>query len=267
MRYGLLPTGFICCGDGSGDNFLLSSEEDQVAALNIAIRELLSARWIHAVLLKSRHGDQISRHEHASSRESVRDLRRELLLPGSFETFLGTLGYRTRRNFRHYRRRAESARWTFHSGLDEQSFAAGVLGMQGCQQFAKSRRYLEKCLAFVDAPGSLRIGLRTPEGQWVGLAGGRIEGARLYLLFQLNHSGYLPWSVSTVLRSLLIEYAVSRGVDRIVFLDGCGGALRPYCVPEQCRITLIEKQNLLAGVARAARELIFRTPPPAAAST
>jgi hypothetical protein len=242
MRYGMLPTGFICCGDGSGDNSAFFRRRSGRSS-DIAIRELLSARWIHGILLKSRHGDQISRHEHANSRETVRDLRRALLLPGSFET-----------------------------GLVEQSFAAGVLRMQGSQQFAKSRRYLENCLAFVDAPRALRIGLRTPEGQWVGLAGGRIEGARLYLLFQLNHSGYLPRSylprsVSTVLRSLLIEYAISRGVDRIVFLVGCGGALRPYSVPEQCRITLIEKQNLLADVARAARELIFRTPPPAAAST
>jgi Acetyltransferase (GNAT) domain len=156
-----------------------------------------------------------------------------LKLPTTYDEFLGKLGPRTRRNFRHYRRKSERAGNEFSSMLEFAEFVAlsRVLLPNAAYATAKSKRTLDRHLAMIEAmPSRILIGLRRVGGEWIGLAGGWRVGDRTILAMQLNNRTYDRESLSIVLRSYLIEALIKQGVRELVFWGDTSAPLCFYAV-------------------------------------
>jgi hypothetical protein len=153
-----------------------------------------------------------------------------LLLPDTYEQLLLSFGSTTRRNFRYYRRRFETAGHVYvdNLSLDEVRSAAFDLESK-CyirSQPQAINRFL-KMAATADLP--LAVGLKHRNGEWLSIACGVYRPAGGMLLFQLNNDREFPIaSLSVVLRGYLIESLIQQGMKEFIFWGGTATPLSRY---------------------------------------
>jgi hypothetical protein len=153
-----------------------------------------------------------------------------LALPASFDSFLQSLGYHTRQDFRRYRRRFETASYEFVEKLslaEYQRAAAQLLGSDAMKSDPHQIDRTVRILSVVDRP--LLAGLRHANREWLSVVGGWYEADRFVLFSQLNSDRKYPRAqLSIVLRGYLIEMLIGSGIRSIVFWGGLGGPLIRY---------------------------------------
>ena len=178
-----------------------------------------------------------------------------LQLPRTFSDFLAKLGARTRRNFRNFRRRSESAGNQFIQNLSFSEFSAAAGSLLPNAALARSKETQEKHLAMIAAmPSRMLVGLRAParsvvggenkSSEWIGLAGGWTVGDRAILVMQLNDRTRIRESISLVLRSYLIEALINQGIREIVFWEGTSAPLKAYSTYPEMFMAHLDAQSL-----------------------
>lgn len=173
--------------------------------------------------------------------------RHRVQLDGSVGDTLSRFGSHTRRNLRYYRRRAENElNIEFCEQLTrvESDEAIGQLG--DVSAYVDS---IEECRAVEEflrsRPEYFSMGLRAGN-QWVSyLVGLRTSGITSVFL-QLNHSGFARYSLSTVLRSYLIEREILYRQTEIKFVNGTCPSFQRCCEAETC-LTVCAHRGLLAS--------------------
>ena len=147
--------------------------------------------------------------------------------------FLQSLGLKTRRHLRYYRRRFEEDEHEFveRISIDEFSMAASCLARQDVVGANLSKiKTASKMLGYLQEP--LLSGLRSKNGEWLSVLGGWYEGNAALIYLQINsdkrHSRY---SLSCVLRGYVIESLIRRGFTEVIFCDGLAGRLRRHTKP------------------------------------
>ena len=153
-----------------------------------------------------------------------------LELPATYDAFLNGLGSTTRRNFRYYRRRSEEAGNVYLEGLALEECRRAAYCLAPHCSISSSPQQLARALDMVAAvPRPLLAGLRNRFGEWLSLAGGLCHAGSATLIFQLNCDRDHPKdSLSTVMRSYLIERLIERGTREVTFWGGTAGALSRY---------------------------------------
>ena len=179
-----------------------------------------------------------------------------LQLPDTFNDFLAKLGARTRRNFRNFRRKSESAGNQFIQNLSFSEFSAAAGSLLPNAALARSKETQEKHLAMIAAmPSRILVGLRAPgknsvtvdgnkSSEWIGLAGGWTAGDRAILVMQLNDRTRIRESISLVLRSYLIEALIKQGIREIVFWEGTSAPLKAYSTYPEMFMAHLDAQSL-----------------------
>jgi hypothetical protein len=82
------------------------------------------------------------------------------------------------------------------------------------------------------AEGSMLVGLKSKDGEWLSLAGGWREGDQATLLIQLNNDREYPRSsLCTVLRSHLVEMLIRDQVRKLLFWNGAATPLSRLAAP------------------------------------
>ena len=174
-------------------------------------------------------GSQLS-HSSAGENKTARWVRRErdvpgyLLLESTFDATLAKIGQRTRSNLRYYRRRAEKQLGcTFLPAvtMDEAEYLAFN---RDCMYAvpAKVATWRYKALSELSTP--LFMGVKDKDGRWLCLVGGRRNGTKTEILWQMNRNGLSVYSLSIVMRSYFLEHEISQGMVR---LDIEGGTAHP----------------------------------------
>jgi hypothetical protein len=236
---GGIRTGLIY-GDQVVGGMVVAKEEHSGLVVESAFRRLILRPGFRGlrIVLPPGHTGIGALEKMTSFRESAKlelsysraNIHRRLSLPGRYETFLKQLGPTTRRNFRYYRRRSEQAGNTYCSrvDLDECRQAASRLASK-CSHASDEQRFTRgfNMLEAVSQP--ILVGLRDKEGELVSLMAGWRHADSATLLFQLNNDRQYPRdSLSTVLRSYLIESLIETGVREAIFWGGTSGALMRY---------------------------------------
>ena len=233
-----IPVGIVECGDACGDGSILSSEECFDEVVDIAVRTILRERltwlaqlgWISStpnVVERAREQDRSGK---MRTRALSFDVWSDLLLDQNYELFLARLGSHTRRNMRYYRRRAEQAGWEFVSNMESEAAWAAIEALYPLQGIGRNRVQFSICRQqLADVPGLFFSGLRNKDGEWISIIAGWVKGVNVFILLQMNDASYAKQSVSIVLRSYLIEYAIDTGIRRMKFIGGCEGVLKKYC--------------------------------------
>jgi hypothetical protein len=249
MRHCLfnIPVGVLEFGDSCGDASIIAVDRcfgEVVDAVLSAIsrqRLLWLARisWNTQCSKKGAAGWERHNANGLTTRAFELDVWNLLRLAPTYEIFLSQMGSQTRHNLRYYRRRVERQGWSFVNKMDYEQGSAALKSLHPFQSAGLSKRTsLDSYLQTLrDVPGSFFSGLQAPSGEWMSVVCGWLKGSRLFILLQVNNGIDAKASVSTVLRSYLIEHAIGAGIRDIKVIDGCGGILRKY--------TLVQSSHLL----------------------
>jgi hypothetical protein len=146
---------------------------------------------------------------------------------------LASLGKHTRRNLRHYRRRAEADLGQVVIDHPELSCDEFVGFSRACSYPLTEEQAVKRFAAIQHlSPKYLYLGLRAANGEWLSLIGGRREGDNTYIEWQMNRADMPNYSLCTVMRSHLIDYEVQRRSKRVYFVGGTTHSIRSALIPE-----------------------------------
>jgi hypothetical protein len=261
-RYMLLGCGIgtFSTNDRSGRGGLVAP-----AALRSAVAEMVSrslmARGALTVLISFRDGcpaliksdlsERTSFNGAAIKDKSTRWAWREretpdyLPLDKTFEGTLASLGPRTRRNMRYYRKRAETELGCVF--LPEvQISKEEFLGFNRECMYARpdkvaSWRY--DSLKNIGRP--LFMGIKDRDGRWLSLLGGRRTRAGTEILWQMNRGGLSPYSLSIVMRSYFMEYEIAHGMTKLYLEGGTGHPMRLSFVNDKVTDLVVVRRSAI----------------------
>jgi hypothetical protein len=220
----------VVFGNDSLGAMVAAHPDDIEFVLHGATEALLKYAIALRVLVRS---DRLPFFRNLNANAEVRfDKRRHhahLAFPNTYQEFLADRGPHTRRNFRYYRRRSESAGNQFVPAINFSDFSAACKDLLSTSAHRKSKRSLKTHLAMIGVmPSRITMGLKDLHGKWIGLAGGWFAGDRAYLVIQLNDRTRARESISLVLRSYMIEALIRQRCPELVFWKGCSAPITNF---------------------------------------
>jgi hypothetical protein len=231
-----VPTGLLYT-DGRLNNLVAADSVDREEIIRVAIQSLFAlprVRGLRFVIPPA--GFEVRAVASTQSLVPVdigcfsTSAHARLPLPGTYEEFLQSLGYKTRRNFRYYRRKFEAAGHTYHENVPLLDVRHTAVELYKKSRLRKSRREIDwdlNVIAATDRPWA--VGLRHRNGEWLSFAAGWHSAGRATMLFQLNNDReYGDASLSVVLRAHLIEALIGKGTPELMFWSGCAPPLARY---------------------------------------
>ena len=230
------PTGLLCL-DGRLGTMTVADPADAEEVLRVAIQALFAIRRVVEIrLLIPPAGLEARAVASASSLmnldvgSSAPDPHARLPLPGDYEQFLSALGYKTRRNFRYYRRKFDEAGHAYVPELSGADVRSAVAALRTKCHIPSRRSEIHRALnvvAAADRPWA--VALKHRSGEWLSVAAGWYSGDAATMFFQLNNDiEHGEASLSVVLRAKLIEMLIVRGVRDLVFWSGSAPPLSRY---------------------------------------
>ncbi|PYR93384.1 MAG: hypothetical protein DMF84_10370 [Acidobacteria bacterium] len=161
------------------------------------------------------------------------ELHSRLLLPVTYEHFLNSLGKKTRRNFRYYRRRFEAAGHTYFEHLSYEEFDRAATDLRTKCHLSSSVSEIRRAVRTVKSADDTWIaGLKHANGEWLSVSAGWSAPGRATMFLQLNNDKQFgDASLSVVLRAFLIETFIRRGISELVFWSGSAPPLSRYVQP------------------------------------
>lgn len=164
---------------------------------------------------------------------------------------LANLGKHTRRNLRQYRRRAEANLGYVQIDQPEISreefLALNRMSAYPVSEQLAGWRYDATRLF---AKGCLFLGLRAANGDWLSVIGGRTHEGSTVIEWQMNRTDMPSYSLSTLMRSHLIEHEVERRTKRIYFEAGTSHSIRNSMVPDKFVDLTVLRYRVPASLAR-----------------
>jgi hypothetical protein len=148
---------------------------------------------------------------------------------------LANLGKHTRRNLRYHRRKAEAELKCIFSGDVKRTLSRGQLKeLNHASTHPVADQVLERRYnAIKTLEGAYCVGVRTPNGEWICLLGGRRHHGVSEIVWQMNRSSLEKYSVGTVVGAYLIEHEIDLGMNSLFFEGGTWYSIRRAFLPER----------------------------------
>jgi len=235
-RWGGVATGLVCL-DGRLGNMIVADPANMEDVLRVAIQALFAMRRVVELRLlippSGLEARAVARTRALLDLDlgcSSPDPHTRLPLPADYEQFLEVLGYKTRRNFRYYRRKFHEAGHTYLPELSMPEVKSAVAALRSKCRISSRRSEIERALnvvAAADRPWA--VGLKHRHGEWLSVAAGWYSADRAVIFFQLNNDReHAEASLSVVLRARLIETLIARGTRELIFWSGSAPPLSRY---------------------------------------
>lgn len=167
-----------------------------------------------------------------------------LPLGRTMDETLAAMGRHTRRNLRYYRRRLEAdfgARFVprVEIGLEE-FLEVNRASTRPIADEAAAERHR----SLARGARALFAGVRSRDGQWLSLIGGRRHEGTTEIDWQMNRAGLPRYSLSTVMRSYLLEYEIAAGTAKLVFEHGTPHYMHHSFVTSTAVDILVRRRSL-----------------------
>lgn len=192
-----------------------------------------------------------------ASRE--REIAGHLPFASTVEATLAQMGARTRNHLRYYRRKAEQQLgcvFVPDATISREDFLAmNRASAYPVPDDKAAWRY--ESLNIMKSP--LLYGLRDRDGRWLSLIGGRHSNGNMEMYWQMNRDDLPSQSLSTAMRSLLIEHEVAIGTRRLYVEGGTTHSMSHAFVREKATDLIVLRQS---PVARIIPALVKRFLPP-----
>jgi len=255
-------TGVYATDDLGGSRTVIAPAEIRTVVAEMVCRTLVESGATVALVSLAGEGNMIVRPV-AKPCQACRVATRRRMVPqylalaATYDQTLATLGKHTRRNLRYYRRMVEAK-------LQVEFVPSVAMGRAEFMEMNRAStnpgkadmvawRY-ESLLA-VERP--LFCGLRAADGRWLSLIGGRRSSGVVDVAWQLNLAGMPRYSLSTAMRSFLLEYEISQGTERLVFEGGTPHSMRHSFVPVDVVDVIVERRSMAAWLLRKFSRWIF----------
>lgn len=157
---------------------------------------------------------------------SVRAMHGYVPLEDTYDATLAQFGKHTRRNLRASRRHAEAR-------LGYTFVAEPVMSKEELMALNRTSTYpvSDELAAWRhDAmklmPGCLFLGIRSNDGKWLSVVGGRRHQNGTFVEWQMNRADMTEFSLGTLMRSHLLEYEVQRGSRRLYLVGGTSHSMK-----------------------------------------
>jgi hypothetical protein len=186
-----------------------------------------------------------------------RSVPRYLPLGSTFDGTLANLGDDTRRNLRRYRRRLVrdlGAQFVEKVWMHRDEFLAINRG---------STHPLEEAVAvwrynmLAKVAGPVFCGVRDADGRWLSLLGGRRRAGVIDIDWQMNLAGLPRYSLSTVMRSFLLEHETNLATERLTFTGGTPHSMRHSFVCVDATDIIVQRRTVSAWLLRRLSRWIF----------
>ncbi len=255
-RYGV-PIGLAKAGNLGGQGGVIAAIADRIAAMETAARVLLGNSLAHTVVLSTLWADQIAPSSNllvagVCGQWHFREVRLRLDLSGGLEATMGRLGQKMRRNLSYYRRRAESefgCRFSPKVTPEQRQLAVGALFDKGGYPTGAQRaRQLEAALQAT--PGHFAMGLQNAGGDWLSYITGWRGTDGTYIEWQLNCDHHANASISTVMRSYMLEHELKRQSPAIIFVGETAPFWSRICEPSVCGDLLATRKGIIGNFAK-----------------
>ncbi len=177
-----------------------------------------------------------------------RTILRALPLAATFDQTLALMGAHTRRNLRAARRRVErelGAALVPQAELSETEFLTISRASQYHLDDAVARWRWRQ---YRSAPGTFLMGLRSADGRWISLLGGRREGPVTRVDWQRNLLEHKALSLSTAMRAFAIEHEIRQGMAELRFEQGTSHSMHNAFVAEPLVDVLVARRLLRPGI-------------------
>ena len=187
-----------------------------------------------------------------------REIAGYLPLLESYDATLATMGQRTRRNLRYYRRRAETQLGCTLVSPVAIGRAEFLAFNRECMYPVRDQVALWRLNVMRELNGPVMLGLQDKDGRWLSLLGGRRNRDRTEILWQMNRDGLSSHSLSTVMRSWLIEHEIAHGMRRLYFEGGTAHSVNHSCVREELTDLVVVRRSWVASMMkRFARHRVY----------
>jgi hypothetical protein len=240
----------IVYADGRLGNMVVADAVDQEEVLAVAIQTLFASPWVRGVRLAvPPDGFELRAVRTIQSLLPVdvgyapTDVHVRLRLPRHYEAFLETMGYKSRRNFRYYRRKSDTAGHTYVAKLSQDELVHAALALRAKSRIHCAEDQIKDALQMVAATSRpLAVGLKDGNGAWLSVAGGWYSSDCAMMIFQLNDDKhYGGASLSVVLRAHLIEMLIGEGTQELVFLNGSAPPLNRYALHDPALAVYLDR--------------------------
>jgi len=150
----------------------------------------------------------------------------DLPLKPTYEETLGHIHQRTRANLRYYRRMAVrdlGGRFVHAVTIGEPEF----LQLNSTSKYAVNERLARwRYRTAGRLANGFLCGLQAADGRWLSLVAGRRNGDQVEIDWQMNREDLPRYSLSTAMRSFLLEYAVAHGATSLLVEGGTAQPIR-----------------------------------------
>jgi hypothetical protein len=100
-------------------------------------------------------------------------------------------------------------------------------------------------------------GVKARDGTWLSMVGGRRHEGVTEIEWQMNRAGLPRYSLSTVMRSYLLEHEVAQGTGKIMFQGGTTHSMRNALIGSNVLDILIVRRSPLARLVRQLAKRFF----------
>ena len=182
----------------------------------------------------------------------TREVGATIVLEKTPDETLAAMGKHTRRNLRYYRRKAEAELGcTFEGDVKTVLNKAQLIELNAASTHPVSEVVLERRYRTMkELDGLFCVGVKTPDGQWMGLLGGRRHHGVSEIDWQMNRGGLEKYSVGTVIRAYLIEHEIEIGTDRLFFEGGTPHSMRNAFISEKAVDIVVAQRSLFVSLLR-----------------
>jgi hypothetical protein len=182
----------------------------------------------------------------------IRQVGATILLKKNIDDTLATLGKHTRRNLRYYRRKAEAELACAFAGNVKTTLSrAQLFELNGASTHPVAHEVLEQRYRAMKAlSGVFCVGVKTPDGHWISLLGGRRHHGVSEIDWQMNRAGLEKYSVGTVIRAYLLEHEIEIGTEKLFFEGGTPHSMRHAFLTETATDILVMDRSAFAFVLR-----------------
>jgi hypothetical protein len=181
-----------------------------------------------------------------------REVGASIALDKTMDATLARIGRHTRRNLRYYRRKAElELKCHFESDIGAMLTMAQFGELNHLSTHPVPESILDRRFEAMNSQeGFFCGGVKTKDGQWISLLGGRRHHGVTEIDWQMNRSGLEKYSVGTVIRSYLIENEIRIGTERLFFEGGTVHTIRHSFLSQKAVDIIVRKQCLFVYLLR-----------------
>ena len=175
----------------------------------------------------------------------TREVGATIVLEKTLDETLAMMGKHTRRNLRYYRRKAEGELMcSFESDVKNSLSKAQLVELNQASTHPVTDVVLERRYRTIKAlEGLFCVGVKTPDGQWISLLGGRRHHGVSEIDWQMNRSGLEKYSVGTVIRAYMIEHEIAIGTERLFFEGGTPHSMRLAFISEKAVDVVVAERS------------------------